>query len=62
MLLGLDNFRDLVSNFLCAHLWLKVVGCDLGRGGQVAIFIPKLLFHSPVEESDVGVPFGFGDA
>ena len=50
VLLGLDG------DFLCAHLWLKVVGCDLGRGDQIAIFILGLPLHSAVEEEgDVSI-------
>jgi hypothetical protein len=44
-----------------AHLWFQIVGRNLGRGHQQAIFPGKRLFHAAIEEvGDVSIFLGFG--
>ena len=59
----LDGFHHHVRDAGGTHLRLQVVGGDLGRLHQEAIFPGKGLLHPAVEKiCDVGVLFGLGDA
>jgi len=62
VLLGFDDLGDLVSDFLCAHLRLQVIGGDLRRGDQMSFFLLELLFHTAVEEEgNVSILLSFSD-
>jgi len=58
--LGFDNPRDLVSDLLCAHMRLKVIGGDLRRSDQMSLFVLELLFYTTVEEEgNMGIFLSF---
>ena len=59
----LNGFDDAVGDDRCVHLRLQVVGGDVRRRDQDALFALERLFAAAgEEEGDVGVFLGFGDA
>ena len=55
--------KQLIGDFVCAHLRLQVVGCNLWRVDQCAVLAFRDGFHAAVkEEGNMCVLFGFCDA
>ena len=50
ILAALDSFCALVSNFVCAHLRLEVIGCNLWRSNKNSVLVLIGLFNTAVEE------------
>jgi len=45
---------------MCRHFRLLVVGCDLGTGDELTVFVIELLLDATIEEEGyVGVLLGF---
>src|SRR5690554_2370418 len=58
-----NRLLQLVGDFVCAHFGLQVVGCNLRRRHQDAVFtVIGLLASAAEKERHVGVFFGLGDA
>lgn len=50
VLARLEDFSDLVGNFLHAHLGFFVVGGDFRRGDHESFLVRELFLNSSVEE------------
>ena len=46
---GFDALYALVTNFVCAHFGLQVIGGNLGGSNQHAVFTGILQFNAAVE-------------